>query len=316
MVQEAIGLLASGSYDKFSEYISNLDPDLQTQITSMITGIDEKSPEVQEAIRLMATGSETEFKTAINKMTPDMQAELLAVIGELDENDPILKAIAQSMGIDIAKGFDQSGEAITATDNVLAAVEKEIKDNTDVETEAETQGKSIGKAFNQKQEGINSGYGLLDGVKTGISDTKSQSYTGLFGKIGLVTSSIVTAFKAGLKENSPSKATEEMGGFLLEGLANGIRDNVNVAVKAAGLASEEVLDAMDISTAGTKIQSALSNELGTAKASLNSSLDMSNAIKGTNKIINYNQTIYSPKAVSRLDIYRQSKNAVSVLGEV
>jgi len=66
------------------------------------------------------------------------------------------------------------------------------------------------------------GEDLIDGVNNGVKNQDKQS--GVFSSIANFGSTLLKKLKASLKEKSPSKATQEMGSFLLEGLGIGIAD--------------------------------------------------------------------------------------------
>ena len=72
----------------------------------------------------------------------------------------------------------------------------------------------------QKTGAETAGKDLLDGLNNGIGNEKKQQ--GIFGRITTFGQTLLSKLKSSLKEHSPSKATEEMGAFLLKGLVNGI----------------------------------------------------------------------------------------------
>lgn len=76
-------------------------------------------------------------------------------------------------------------------------------------------------AINDKQwEVTQAGANFMQGMANGIS-SKSSSVYSLIQSVG---TTMLNRFKWSLKEQSPSKATREMGQFLLEGLSKGIDD--------------------------------------------------------------------------------------------
>lgn len=85
------------------------------------------------------------------------------------------------------------------------------------------------------------GANLITGLWNGITSKVSW----VISKVKGVASDILGAIKGVFKEHSPSKATEEMGAFLAIGIANGIEDNADEAVKAAETMSEKILAAAE-----------------------------------------------------------------------
>lgn len=300
--------LFANSKDQFDLYMKTLNPELQAEIAMMVSNVNTASPDVQTAFYNLATNAEVSFEEEINKLSPATQEEMLAVLDTLEENDPLLAAIASNLGLTVTDNFDQSNEAGASGNAMATALAAKIKAATEPENNAETLGLNTAKAMNQSTEAETSGENLVWGLDTGIKNNKAQS--SVLGSAAKLASSLLSKFKGIFDEHSPSKETEEMGKFLVVGLANGIRKYADVALKEAGIAGEGVLSAITPSD----IQGALASDMNTVRTSLNSSLNNGSGIQGNNKVINFTQINNSPKPLSRLEIYRQSKNAVSVLG--
>ena len=110
-----------------------------------------------------------------------------------------------------------------------------------VTSETDTVAKNTKEKFNDfDSEGHTAGTNLILGLIRGLEGSAG----GALGTVGRIASSILSRFKSGLQEKSPSKATEEMGEFLDLGLIKGIenkRQSIMDAVKGLG---NEVLDKM------------------------------------------------------------------------
>lgn len=133
--------------------------------------------------------------------------------------------------------------------------------------------------------------------------------------------------------HSPSKAFEEIGRFSDMGLANGLLKYSSIVNDATNAIGDSALSTMKESM--DKISALLNNEVNNPV--ITPTLDLSdisnnagrinkmfdNPTLGTNleelpgiqngKIYNFTQNNYSPKALSRIEIYRQSKNLFSTL---
>lgn len=72
----------------------------------------------------------------------------------------------------------------------------------------------------QKTNATTAGEDLIDGINNGIGNQRKQS--GVFGTIFNFGQRLLANLRASLQEKSPSKATKEMGQYLLEGLGLGI----------------------------------------------------------------------------------------------
>ena len=137
------------------------------------------------------------------------------------------------------------------------------------------------------------GKNIVDGLWNGIKAAKDW----LTNKVGSFVNGIVDGFKNALGINSPSKTMrDEIGKWIPEGIAVGIDKN-----------AKGVLSSIKDLTMGTV--NAAKNGLNSASFALSSGSGISG---GT--VNNFTQIINSPKQLSRLDIYRQSKNLLGFAG--
>lgn len=138
------------------------------------------------------------------------------------------------------------------------------------------------------------GRDLVSGLWNGVNDKVQWLKNKISGFVGDVTGWIKKFFKIG----SPSKLMEEeVGKWLPEGIAVGIDKNAkSVLSSMKGLA---------VNTVG-----AARSSLGGASHSLTSGTSSI----GGGVVNNFTQVINSPKQLSRLDIYRQSKNLLGFAG--
>lgn len=83
---------------------------------------------------------------------------------------------------------------------------------------------------------------LLDGVNSGITNQRKQST--VFGSISRFGTNLLDSLRASLKERSPSKATKEMGQYLLEGLNVGIDKEEDKTLKNVSNVGKEVIGAL------------------------------------------------------------------------
>lgn len=135
-------------------------------------------------------------------------------------------------------------------------------------------------------------------VISGLWNGVSGAIGGLYDNIKNSLSGLVDKAKDALGINSPSKVfADEVGKWIPEGIAVGITKN-----------AKSTLDAMKELTA---------DSLGSARAGLSitgSSIGGSGAVKSGGVVNNFTQVINSPKQLSRLEIYRQSKNLLGYAG--
>lgn len=87
------------------------------------------------------------------------------------------------------------------------------------------------------------GENLIDGVNNGIQNQNKQS--GVFSAIRNFGNNLLANLKASLQEKSPSKATKEMGQYLLEGLGLGIKSKENSILSQITNFGRSVITAMN-----------------------------------------------------------------------
>ena len=138
------------------------------------------------------------------------------------------------------------------------------------------------------------GKNIVDGVWQGIKNAKDKFMENVKGFF----SGIVDGVKDALGIHSPSKLfADEVGKWIPKGVAVGIDANADSALKSMKNLSAEL-----VATA----RGGLTN----ASTSLNSSGSMGGVVN------NFTQINNSPKPLSRLEIYRQSKNLLGYAGGV
>ena len=137
------------------------------------------------------------------------------------------------------------------------------------------------------------GSDIVKGLWNGISNATTWLKNKISGFVGDVTGWLKKFFKIG----SPSRLmADEIGKWLPEGIAVGVDNN-----------AKSVLNSMKdlaLNTVG-----ATRSALGTASSNLGGTVGARGGI-----VNNFTQVINSPKQLSRLDIYRQSKNLLGYVG--
>lgn len=166
--------------------------------------------------------------------------------------------------------------------------------------------------------------GLIDGVASKI---KSSDLIGT-----KLANALIEACRKQLKEESPSRVFYQMGEYAAEGLALGVQDKSDFAVDSVTSMAKQT-----IAAATEALAAAIENDY--ASPVIAPVLDLSNVADGASRInsmfgnnrigvdgeiqngeaqtsgvtYNYTQNNYSPKALSRIEIYRQTRNQLSTL---
>ncbi len=122
--------------------------------------------------------------------------------------------------------------------------------------------KSSIDAHSPSREAAKIGGYFLDGVKNGVDNRNKRN--SIFSSIASFGSSLLSGLRAALQEHSPSKATEQIGKYFLEGLG--------VGIKKEGV---EVID--QIRDLGRNMLGTLDNELGQG-VSVNALQGLQNAL--------------------------------------
>lgn len=161
---------------------------------------------------------------------------------------------------------------------------------------------SVNKTAELETDMVNAGNMIMQGLITGM-DSKLED---LRAVVENIISTAAEAAKAAADIHSPSRLfANEIGKFIPLGIAKGITDNTDSVTGALnGLTAQSVKDAK--SKLAGNLQSNIVSGAGAGVGGAGSSSTVVNN--------NYNQTINSPTALSRLEIYRQSKNLFNFAG--
>lgn len=152
--------------------------------------------------------------------------------------------------------------------------------------------KLIEKAMELPSQITSIGGDIVSGLWNGISNKVDWLKGKISGFVGDVTSWLKNFFGI----NSPSKVmADEVGRWLPEGLAVGITDNAKSAINA--------------------MKNLALDTVGGARAGLGDATTSVGGNGGAGGVVNnFTQVINSPKQLSRLEIYRQSKNLLGYAG--
>lgn len=161
---------------------------------------------------------------------------------------------------------------------------------------------------------------LIDGVNKGVANERKQN--SVFATIEKFGNKLLDRLKKSLKEESPSKATDQMGQYLMEGIPQGINKKKNSVLKSVSDAGKSILTAFNAGLSGKssiggygegknslfgRVQSIKSGLAGFNSSMAGSTLingDTSSESTSNSKNITFNQTINSPKPLDSLTIYQ------------
>ena len=177
---------------------------------------------------------------------------------------------------------------------------------------------TINEISKQKTGATTAGEDLIDGVNNGIANERKQS--GVFNTIANFGANLLSKLRASLAEASPSKATKEMGEFLLQGLGLGIKAEEQGLLDQVSEVGKHVLDAFDLDEGAdvslTGMKASIANGINALKTNVAlqsegifGATDAGGSGAGTKQqIVTFNQYNNSPKALDRLSIYRETNS--------
>lgn len=172
----------------------------------------------------------------------------------------------------------------------------------DLETLNKDYNKAVDKALGGLGDkltkvGANAMKGFINGMKSQKSDMAKD--------IKKIANTIVDQFKKELKIKSPSRRfANEVGKFIPSGIGVGIENNAKQLVKSVKRVTNQAVALSQEMLSGLNAPKLALAGGGTAGAST------------TVVNNNYTQTINAPKQPSRLELYRQTKNLLSLKGGV
>lgn len=281
-------------------------------IQALITGITSKRPTLMTSIDSLINAIKEKFTSKLSSTT------------------------LKTLGNDVVSGLDAGMKA-----------KKETAKQTAASIASDVKGKFTTSLTSTTL--YSTGQNLIQGLINGINNKKPSLTT----TVTDITKGIPEKTRKILGIQSPSKVFFEIGGYVSEGFANGIRDNsglidgatedvgrnainsmATVIARIAdvvenGINAEPtirpVLDLSEIQNGANEISGLFSKGIdltasfrkasvaGTVDARAGIVTDPSESKQVVEKNFNFTQNNYSPKALSRTDIYRQTKNQFSAM---
>lgn len=179
-----------------------------------------------------------------------------------------------------------------------------------------TYGAGQGRA-NDAKSGLASvdAYGTGDNFTAGFKNGMSlgNAAKSLWSAAWDLGKSALSALSEAIKEGSPSKLTYRSGDFFVQGFANAISDGAKQAINAAKDMGKESLDALNEELATGVSIPQLKTQMAATKNAIKHTPIAAQVAKSApvNNTYNFYQTNNSPKSLSRLDIYRQTRNQLN-----
>lgn len=279
--------IVSGDTDKINDSLFLLEKGFKTAENSTKKSLEAQTENYKVEL--------ANLKQAIKDKTPGVTQEQVDQMESLvKKSEAELKKFepkAETAGENAVKGFadgqeSKEGAAKKAAEDVSKEAEKGLK------------------SADTKTTGTNFIQGFINGI----------SGDGILNKIAGAAKSAanwaLSSFQTALGEHSPSKKTEEMGKFFMQGFSIGLEDEENGLMNMIKRMAEDIssvfgdnleLEAISLDGITSDVKKLGKIDIGTRQSGAGQN--------GNNTtMMNFYQTNNSPKALSRLDIYRQTKN--------
>ena len=196
--------------------------------TGINTNISNKAVEVAEAFMATLGATIIESKDGDNGVVVKVKALF---------TDDIVPACTGAI-------TESSGQFTDAVETIIDAMKLKMSSYrwTLTETMASILNSVVRIARTFNTDFVNVGKYLIDGLITGLKDPDKS--TALSQTVRQIGEGMVRNMKESTQVNSPSKATMEIGRFLMEGLRIGIVDNVTPVDRAATLSAASIVRTM------------------------------------------------------------------------
>lgn len=337
-VQSKMGDVTQKAFDLLLEFIKSMTESIKTNTPLLVTAMHDLIMALVDAGIQVLTGGIATFEEAGQKIMDSgliqgifsMLGKLLSKIGEMLLG--ALKYIKEKFPEWVAKGKELIKEFIKG----IGEKAKDLKDEV-VSLIKQAKEKIEEKFEEWKGIGKNLIAGFIEGVKAKAQDLINAAK-------GVVEDAIAGA-KALLGIKSPSRVFKQIGIYCDEGMIIGLNSMAGAVRKASEGVGEGAINA--VSNTIANIADVINNDID-AEPTIRPVLDLSNVTSGVRQIdaafsrtqalsisasrsqredeiqngettsskgntYQFTQNNYSPKALSRVEIYRQTKNQFSAM---
>ena len=244
-----IGKTDEETYRNYQKAI-NMQEDYLKQLEDNKTGYDEKHLQSEKELTKNTIQNLKDQQAQYKKVTEETLSDV-----QIIWSDGLDDQLSEITGSNVE--FRDAGNGLVqAYMDGVAVGQPKTKEQM-----AKLAGDAIKEVSRQKTGAISAGEDLIDGINNGIGNQRKQS--GVFGTIRTFGYNLLANLKASLQEKSPSKATKEMGQYLLEGLGLGIEDEEKGLLNQITNLGRNVLSAFDNSLIGNSLSVGLADQIRT-----------------------------------------------------
>lgn len=295
-VKKKIEAMTAAAQEKYNA-IKDLQDDLEKRLTDGDLYKEDDAGNVVLADFKSETAKIIQFGKNMETLKGKLSSELMAEIADLDTEAGV-KLTSKLLSLSDAdlQAYNKAyTEKLKASKDVAsrfyAGQIKKVKD------EYSSKLKEVMAGLGEQLEKI--GENAMKGFIKGFSSDKD------LGKaVKKLKESMLKSIKKELGIHSPSTVMrDEAGVFIVPGIANGVLEKLPTLRNAMQKVSDEIIQPMKRAAVNANL------DIGTAGRAAGSRVQHSQTVK----TVNFYQTNNSPKALSRWEIWRQSKN---ILGGV
>lgn len=291
--------------------VNTLVPMLPQLITAIVTALLGAVPQLLQAATTLLMAIVNALPTIITALTAALPQIISAILNAVVDAVPkllkksrelfgkIMEALGELLGKLPGKMLEVRDSIVNGIRNSLGSIGSAAAD-------------IVSAIWNHIKElpgmMLDVGRDLVEGLWNGISD--------MVGWIGDKISGFGDSVLGGLKDffgiASPSKVMrDEVGKFLPAGIAIGIEDSTLSAVKSVRSMADKLRNTAVESLNGMTSGTAYRMQQNPMTAAVRKNAAVVNNYYKTDNSRTVNQTNNSPKALSRLEIYRQTNNALN-----
>lgn len=297
-VQSKIESLTSSTQEKY-DAIKDLQDDLEGRLSSGDLFTKDDDGKVTLADFETETAKIIQYGKNMETLKKTLSSELMTEIAALDTSDgldlttKLLSLNSQELAAYNKAYTDKINASKKVANTYYAERVKQIKDNYTKQV------KTVMAGLEKQLENI--GENAMKGFVKGFNSKSGE----LSKSAKKLKKTLVSSIRKELGIHSPSRVMDrEAGVFVLPGLTKGIERKLPALKKTMERVRENVVNPM---------------KNVTASANLNPTANVANVARQaspTSNTYNFYQTNNSPKALSRWDIYRQSRNLLGGVSNV
>lgn len=231
--------LAEGSESIYNEKISQVDEDTRLALETILGKVDINSPDYINKWTKMASESSEKYNQILSMLPDDTRGKILAstiaVTGMTESTKTAYENLSE-------EGKDAFNSAMSSMDtDAKNKVQNAIDEINGKIWEAGRAGDNVGSSANRN---FNSGLGDTTSSGTnflqGFANVLSLGNPlNIFGKISNLTYKIVTKWKEGLGEHSPSVLTKQSAIFFAQGFTDQMaKSSIGMLKQIKGIATE------------------------------------------------------------------------------